>query len=247
MTTNNTTPNTAPNAGDNIAGAVEALMKNLRDLAAADVIGGASRPRAARRLVEASFDGIKDERDAEELFNVYAAAMAKAAGKAGVIAEQGSTPQQISKFRQFLKLGALPAVDGREVMERADRILRDLSTTDTATYPTFDALLNTARAQIKSPEETLTDEQITAAVCRPERQEKDDIRRLVDAYKAAHKLAEKIPMPSVVAAVDAYRDAIVEAGGEVPAITKEEKEQAAFMEKAAQMGFVQGPRLIAAQ
>lgn len=253
MTNSNQNTPAAASIGDNSDKLRADLASKLRSLGASEGKGSASRPEAAMRLVDAAFDGLIDERDAPGMFAEYTSGVANAASKNPLVtsqgndAEQASAKQQISKFRQFIKCGMLPAIDTRDTMARAARICKDLDATDAKTYSRFDALLNVARAQVAEPETLLSDEQITAAVMKPEPAEKDAIAKLIAAYKAASKLAETIPMPQTQAAADDYREAILEAGGEVPPITKEEKEQAAFMKKAAMMGFVQGPRLIAAQ
>lgn len=241
-----------PGPGDNIEGALTELRNKLRTLGASDAKGGASRPEAAMRLVAAAYDGTIDERQADELYAAYAAGIATAAknnplvGKLSGDAEQKSTTQQVSKFRQFIKMGGLPSVDSREVIDRAVRISKDTEAAGVKTYPRFDAMLNVARAQIKQPDEALSDETIEGLVCRPETAEKDDMAKLVAAYKAAYKLAETIPMPGTTAACDAYRDAIVEAGGEVPPMTKEEKAAANATEFLRSRGMI-AVRAIAAE
>jgi len=237
------TTNTSPAAGSNIETHLEALRGKLKSLGAADGKGSASRPEAGLRLVDAAYDGTIDENDAAEMFASYAAGVAAAAKSNPLVtsvgdADQKSAKQQISKFRQFIKVGALPSVDARDVMRRAVQASKDLEASGTKTYSRFDAMLNVAREQIKQPDEPLTDDQITACVVKPESGDKSEIDKLIAAYKAAHRLAEAIPMPSTLAAADCYRDAIVEAGGEVPPMTKEEKAEAEAMTFLRKRGMV---------
>lgn len=244
------TTNTAT-IGDNIETAVAALKSKLKSLGAADGKGSASRPEAALQLVHAAWDGSIDENDATELFAEYASGVANAAKTNPLVTsagdpEQKSAKQQISKFRQFIKVGSLPQIDAREVMGRAVRISKDMEASGTKTYSRFDAMLNVARVQVGQPDTPLTDEQINAAVVKPESAEKGDMDKLIAAYKSAYKLAETIPLPQTQAAVDSYRDAIVEAGGDVPPMTKEEREEANAMAFLAKRGMV-GVHAIAAE
>lgn len=237
--------------GSNIDTHLSALRSKLKSLGAADGKGSASRPEAALRLVNAAYDGLIDEDEAGPLFAEYAAGIAAAAKNNPLVtsqgdAEQKSAKQQISKFRQFIKVGMLPAVDSRDVMQRAVQTSKDLEASGTKTYSRFDGMLNVAREQIKQPDEALTDEQINSCIVKPEAGEKTEMDKLIAAYKAAHKLAETIPMPQTEAAVSSYRDAITEAGGEVPPMTKEEKKEAEAMSFLKSRGMV-GVHAIAAQ
>lgn len=239
--------------GSNIETHLSALRSKLKSLGAMEGKGSASRPEAALRLVEASYDGFIDENDAGALFAEYAAGTAAAAKNNPLVtstgngdAAQKSAKQQISKFRQFIKVGALPEVDARDVMRRAVQISKDLEATGVKTYSRFDGMLNVAREQIKQPDELLTDEQINDLIVKPDTKEKSELDKIIAAYKAAHKLAETIPMPQTEAARDMYRDAIVEAGGEVPPLTAEEKKEAEAMAFLKSRGMI-GVRAIAAE
>lgn len=238
--------------GSNIETHLTELRGKLKSLGAAEGKGSASRPEAALRLVGAAYDGYIGEDDAAEMFSVYAAGTAAAAKNNPMVsapggdAAQKSAKQQISKFRQFIKAGSLPAVDARDVLNRAVQISKDLESAGVKTYSRFDGMLNVAREQIKQPDEELTDDQINDLICKPETAEKDDLDKLIAAYKSAHKLAENIPTPQTEAARDAYRDAINEAGGDVPPMTKEEKKEAEALAFLRSKGMV-GVRAIAAE
>lgn len=227
----------------NIDTHVTALKATLAKLGAAEGKGDSSRPAAAIALVDAAREGYIDEDDAPEMFASYVNAKAKMAAHnplvtaTGYDSEQKSAKQQVSKFRQFIKLGALPNVDAPDLLDRAAKLVKGLVASGTKCHPMFDAMLNVAREQIKTPNDTLTDEQITAVVSKAEPRTKDELEKLVDLYKRAVTLAGNMPSPSLDAAVSAMADAIVEAGGEVPPTTKEDKELAAFMLQAKKLGL----------
>jgi hypothetical protein len=237
MTNLNLTANTV--SGDNHAAMLDALKRKMQAHGALEAKGNASRVDAAKDAMIASFNGDIDEDDAAELYAAYAAGAAKAAGKNPNAVLHASEKQQVSKLRQFIKLGALPnPVDGRDVIARAEARIAAHRSNEADLKPPYDALLDVARQQVKAPDAPLTDEEIDLAVLRPEKAEKSDVDKLVAAYKAAHKLAEKIPMPATQAAADAYADAIREIGGDVPPMTKEEKAEAEAMAFLAQRGMV---------
>jgi hypothetical protein len=223
------------NAGDNSQKALNALRGDLRKYGQAEALGSASRPIAARRIVDAAYDGLLKEGDAEMVYGEYQSGMV-AVGKKNPLTAQGNGEKvQISKFRQFIKVGMLPGVDARDLMQRVSDCVASLKAAGEKIQIPFDCMLNAARIQLSQPDVDLTDEQVTSCVAVAEKAAKEDLDKLIDLYRKAHKLAEALP--PMAASVDALRDAIVECGGEVPAVTKAEKEAAEFAAKAAQFGY----------
>lgn len=231
----------------NIETHISALKTQLAKLGAAEGKGDSSRPAAAIALTAAAREGYIDEDDAADMFASYVNAKAKIAAHnplvtaSGYDSEQKSAKQQVSKFRQLIKLGALPNVDGPELLDRTAKLAKDLTATGTKCHPMFDAMLNVARKQIETPNDTLTDEQITAVVAKAEPRTKSELDKLIDVYKRTVNLADTIASPSLDAAVAAMADAITEAGGEVPPTSKEDKELAAFMLQAKKLGLKLAP------
>lgn len=231
---------TTAGAGDNSEGRLDKILGKMALLGKAEAIGSGSRRDAGIALTEAAFAGDIDEDDAEPCYDKYQLEAAKQASKkhlTGGSDNVKSRTAQISKFRAFIKVGMLPDVDGREVLARAVAIASDLASSGTKVLSDFEALRTVCVAQIAQPDTALTEEQISAAVSKKEAGDKDEMAKLVAAYKAAHKLNADLALPGTEAAVKGYADAIVELGGDVPAMTKEEKEMAAFMAKAATLGF----------
>jgi hypothetical protein len=231
----------ATSQGSNSEGRLDKIKAKMGLLGKAEAVGAGSRRDAGLALTEAAYAGDIDEDDAETCYDAYQVEYGKLAAKkhlAGAGDNAKSRTAQISKFRAFIKVGMLPEpVDGREILARAVAIAEQVTAGGNKVLSPFEALRTVCVAQVAQPDAPLTDEQISAAVSKPEPADKDEMAKLVAAYKAAHKLAETIALPGTQAAVQAYADAIVELGGEVPAMTKEEKEMAAFMAKAATLGF----------
>lgn len=241
ITLNMTATDTSATAGDNSAGRLDGVKRAMNAMGKAEASGLGSRRDAGIFLCSQAFDGIIDERDAEACYDAYQGALGAHAIKkhlAGAGDNVKSRTAQISKFRAFIKVGMLPdPVDGREVLARAVEISEQVHASGTKVLSPFEALRTVCVAQVAQDDTPLTDEQISAAVSKPVADDKDDLALLIAGYKAAHKLAEKLPMPQTIQAVEVYANAIQDLGGDVPAMSKAEKEMAAFMEKASTFGF----------
>ena len=226
-------------AGDNSEGRLTKIKTRMAALGRAEAAGLGSRRDAGIALCADAYEGTIDERDAETCYDSYIVALGKTA-TAKHLTSVGdnvkSRTAQVSKFRTFIKMGMLPNIDGREVLARATAVAEEVAASGTKVLSPFEALRTVCVAQCAQEKEPLTDEQITTAVSKPEPADKDELAKLVAAYKAAYKLAEVIPMPETIEAVEVYARAIKAQDGEVPAMTKEEKEMAAFMSKARSMG-----------
>jgi hypothetical protein len=234
----------------NIQPAYDAVLKELEKLGATEGEGSMSRSKAAIRLAEAAREGVVDEDDAKEAYAVYQSGSAKVGmNKSGPKPDaslvDNSTKVQVSKFRQIIKMGALPVLndpfDSAAVMlKRATDIANTLRGNEDGpkVKSPFDAMLDVARAQLETPEVKLIDEQITACVCKPETKDKGELEKLAAAYKSLYKIAADYPRPETDLAVADLKAAIVEAGGEVPAMTKEEKEAAQAMAFLAKRGMI---------
>lgn len=227
-----------PAIGDNSADALKTLRSELKKLGQMEGLGSASRPTAAKRLVDAAFDGLAKEGDAEEFYGDYLAGMITAGKKSPLTSVGGASEKvQISKFRQFIKVGMLPGVDARELMDRVAAHLAASKSAEVATVAPFEAMLSAARVQLAQPDVDLTDEQVAQCVDKPERASKEEIEKLIDVFRKAAKLNETMPAPSGEAALQAMRDWIEEKGGVIPPMTKQEKELAAFHAQAAKFGY----------
>jgi len=237
---------TTPAAGDNIDGALSALKSKLKSLGALEGKGSACRPEAGKRLAVAAQDGLIGEDYATEAYAEYAAGIAAAGKSNPLVSNPGSEKAQISKFRAFIRAGALPGVDMLDVLNRTEALHVEHTRAGNKVESPFQSLYNVCVEQTRQPDEPLTDEQINTRILKSEPVEKDAMAKLVAAYKAAHKLAETVPCAGTEAAVTAYRDAIVEAGGDVPPMTKEEKKEAEALEFLRKRGMV-GVRAIAAE
>lgn len=227
--------------GSNSATELENLHKTMSKLGGESV--NIARPKLGISIVQAYASGIlrdKDEDYVENLYDSYLAGRTKRqAGNllAAGVEDGNGKKANVSKLRQLAKMACLPGIDGPTLIDRTVTLRGNMVGGDDKIEAPYDAMVKVARAQIASPMDPLSDDQIMDCIRKASPAEKDEIAKLVAAYKAAHKLNADLNLPGTAAAVQGYADAIVELGGEVPPMTKEEKEMAAFMAKAAKMGM----------
>jgi hypothetical protein len=186
---------------------------------------------AAHKLVDVTPD------DAKGIVTAYSEAAARNRGQE--YKPLTSAAKFTSEIRQFLNVGKLPMVDGPRLVDRTMTKIKEMAKTKGSAY---DNLVRVVRAQVAAPEEELSDDEITD-VLTPEEGGKSEIDRLCDVFKASVKSRDKFveggltPPEALDLAIDNLRDAIVEAGGEVPPLTGEGKKRAAFLKRAAAMGL----------
>ena len=211
---------------------LEQFEKEIVAFGAAYGAGQNSRPSMAVRAVEAAAKVTTITPDsAEVLWTKFQQAAAKKRGLE--YKQEGSFKVQVSKFRQFLALGALPSIDPVDVIERTVYVIRELA--NQADSPlkgsAYDHMVNIARAQLKTPETALTNDQIKAELLPEEVEEKTPLDKLLDTYKKVTKLHDvfgKSPdvLIAIEDAIENLQNAITKAGGEVPADKKTKEEGA---------------------
>lgn len=217
--------------------------KLLRKLGAESAHSALAKPKMALAIVQARADGVIDDDAGASTYDTYLegrrSVLAKSQLGAGAEDAGGSYKANVSKNTQLLKAAGLIAagVDFVDVLTRATSIREGLVKADEKCKPVFDAYVDLARAQIKQPDAALNDDDITEVVRKKEAAEKDAIAKLVDTYKRVYKQAEEYKLEPLLAAVQSVGEAIAELGGEVPAMTKDEKEHAAAMAYMTKMGF----------
>lgn len=219
------------------------LNKAVKKLGAESANSALAKPKMALSIVQARIDGVIGDDDGGKTYDVYLegrrGVLSKSALGAGSEDAGGSYKANVSKNTQLLKAAGLivAGIDFGDVLTRATKLREDLIASDEKVKPPYDAYVDLARAQLKTPTVQLGDDAITDIVRKKEAAEKDMIDKLVAAYKTARKLQEDLPTPAMESVVAGYADAIVEAGGEVPPITKEEKKAAEAMAFLASRGM----------
>lgn len=221
----------------------DTFTERMRDFGKAHGTGANSRPAAARMAVEAAqtlTDVGPDQ--AEEFWTEFQKASAKARGLE--YREEGSFKVQVSKFRQFLALGAMPSVDGVAVFERACDVISRLSKLEPNPLKgsAYDNMVNIARAQLKQEGSELDDSEIER-ILTAQAPEKSELDKLADAYKRARTLNDGNEQvtgfgnPTLASALELMAQAIAELGGEIPPVSKDEVAKARVAKLAAKMGL----------
>jgi hypothetical protein len=148
----------------------------------------------------------------------------------------GGVKANVSKLTQVIKLGMLPAIDGPALLNKVIDTREALRQGEDKIRAAFDTFVDVARLQLKTPDTELDDAAIRDLCIKPEVAAKDLLAKLAEDYKRLNKRHEEYPSAALEAAIHAVGDAIHEAGGELPAVTKEQKAKLAYIAKGRAMG-----------
>lgn len=218
------------NAGNipNVTVTREDLEKDLSKFGAAFGKGQNSRPAAGLRCVEVASKINIGPDDAKDLYTKFQTAAAAARGLE--YQAEASFKVQVSKLRQFLTLGAMPQIDGVDVMNRTVDIISEMAAMGSDSPlkgSAYDNMVNIARQQIKSEKVELTDDEIRGLLS-AEPEEKTLLDKVLDIYKRTYKLHDELvkentDASNVAIALEALKDQILSMDGELPAMTAAEK------------------------
>ncbi len=219
------------------------LTKVIKKLGSESASSALAKPKMALSIVQARADGVITDDDGAKTYDTYLEGRRSVLSKSmlGAGAEDGGSYKvNVSKNTQLLKAAGLTAagVDFIDVLTRATELRDGLVKADEKVKPTYDAYVDLARAQLKVPTAALDDDAITEVIRKKEAAEKELVDKLIAAYRTARKLQDELPIDAMAEAVSAYADAITEAGGTVPPITKEEKQAASATAFLISKGFV---------
>lgn len=212
----------------------------IRQLGRESAMGKDSRMKLAIKLAAAAKDGVIDEDDVKELYGDYVSAESSKAIHEHTV--NGQTAN-MSKVRQIVRAALVPALDFPHTLEVIVEVRDSYRQTETKIKPAFDCAVAAAREQLKDPLTDLVRDKIEELCVKGEPEAKDMIAKLCDEYKKLYSLTNKANeesfngSPQIETAMHAIGDAIKEAGGELPAVTKAEKELATLVVKAAKFGI----------
>lgn len=210
------------------------LKSLVRELGRESASGRDAKAKLALQVVRAAYDGVIGPDEVEMIYQEYASAESK---KSIHDHSTGGLKANVSKLRQVVALGCLPQVDGPALLDTVTDIRDDLRHGDEKLKAAFDAFVDVARAQLKQPDNLLDGDALRALCVKPESADKDIIQKLAEDYKRMNKRYDEFPSSTIEACIHAIGDAIKEAGGELPPVTKEEKSKAAFIAKAKAYGM----------
>lgn len=156
-----------PPAGGNIGAAKQAMWDKVAELGELEAKGGNARPTLAIECVQWAADGTADVGDAQDIYTRYydrvEAISASFGGSKHTRNKDVGMKQNISKIRQFLKMGGLRTIDPVKVIHQAAAVTKEERAKGTILYSPFDCLLNIARRQCQQTQAELTREEMVEA------------------------------------------------------------------------------------
>ena len=235
-TTNNDTTSFEALANDT---RLKDALKLAGRLGGESVKSALAKPQLYAALCRGTADGYMAEDDVKAFFESYLAGRTKVVnGNKIALGEkednQNSYAANLSKLNNMYKLGSLNSagvIDGPALLDKVIDRREYLFNGGRKVKATADAMLDVAKAQLKTPSAEMTDEQLDEVICRKESEEKTLIKKLTDQYTKVYKLAAEmgdamLDCTHIEASRDALADAIRALDGEVPTIGKKDKESA---------------------
>ena len=215
----------------NIQPALDTLNDKLRELGRESVKSALAKPQMAIAVIRAAKDGIIGVDDAEAIYAEYKAgrdyAIGRSALAAGMADSAKSDAANTSKVRAGIKAAMLPNVDFPEVIDNLVDLRADLKQQGIDVKDVYQAITDAAVAQCRTPNDQLDRDALEGVISKKAKEDKGDLDKMIDEYKRLYKLAtgtdDKPGIPECVPVLEAMTCAIEQMGGELPAMTAEEK------------------------
>jgi hypothetical protein len=177
--------------GGNRAAMQAAMYAEIDTLAEQEGRGGNARPQLAVMCVKWAKAGMADTGDAEPIYKHYIDKVDEVTAVFGGIRKKGTEEvglkQNVSKIRQFLKLGAIERFNTVELIEEAQEVIKQERAKGTISTSPFDSLLNIAREQNKKDMPRLEREdmiRVNKPKDRPDVQEVDSLAQIIRRLEA---------------------------------------------------------------
>ena len=139
--------------GSNRDAVREQMFVEIEVLGESEGRGATSRAVCAVKMVERAAAGDADVTDAELFYDRYMGRSAHVQAAFGGGRKQGTEEsgrkQNVSKFRQFLKMGTNKRIDPVAVIYDAQALVKEERAKGTIKFAPFEAMLNIAREQCK--------------------------------------------------------------------------------------------------
>lgn len=214
-------------------------LKLAGKLGGESVKSALAKPQLYAALCRGTADGYIAEADVKPFFDSYLAGRTKVvSGNKIALGDKednaNSYSANLSKLNNMYKLGSLKSagvIDGPALLDAALDRREYLFTGGRKVKPTAEAMLDIAKAQIKTPTQPLTEELMDEVICRKEAEEKTLLKKLTDEYTKVYKLAAEmgdamLDCTHIEASREALADAIRAMDGEVPVVGKKKGKDA---------------------
>ena len=211
------------------------LLRDVMTLGKESASSALAKPKMGLSIADAAFKGIITAKDAEATYEAYLKGRNKALASSALGAgdtSSGSVKANVSKNKQIIDAAILPKVDFPATLDRLVVIREQMVGSEEKVIDAFSAFVEAARAQLKQPDYDLDEDQIMAACRKADPKDKSLVELLVEDYKRIAKRIEKDcggQNGPLEVALDAIGNAITEAGGDIPPLTKEEIKAAEAM------------------
>jgi hypothetical protein len=211
------------------------LLRDVAALGKESALSALAKPKMGLTIADAAFKGIITAVDAEATYEAYLKGRTKALSSSALgagDATAGSIKANVSKNKQIIDAAMLPKVDFCATLDRLIILREQMVSADEKVIDAFSAFVEAARTQKNQPDYDLDEDQIMAACRKADPKDKSLVELLIQDYKRIAGRIEKDcggKSGPLEVALDAIGTAIVEAGGEVPPLTKEEIKAAEAM------------------
>ena len=215
----------------NIAPSIADLNDKLRELGRESVKSALAKPQMAMTVIAAAKQGIIGEDDAEAMYQEYVSGRSYAIGRNTLAAGQEDNAKSVasntSKVRSHIKAAMLPNVDFEHVTNTLVELRARLKASGVEVKDPYQAITDAAVQQCRQPNDELDEDALTGVISKKAKEEKGDLDKMIDEYKRIYKLAnggeDKPGIPECVPVMEAMASAIEQMGGDLPAMTAEEK------------------------
>lgn len=215
----------------NIAPSIADLNDKLRELGRESVKSALAKPQMALTVIAAAKQGVIDEDDAEAMYQEYVSGRSYAIGRNVLAAGQEDNAKSVasntSKVRSHIKAARLPNIDFEHVTNTLVEQRARLKASGVEVKDPYQAITDAAVAQCRKPNDELTEEDLDAIIAKKSKEDKGDLDKMIDEYKRIYKLAvgtdEKAGIAECMPVLEAMAGAIEQLGGDLPAMTAEEK------------------------
>lgn len=217
--------------GNNREAIREQMFKEVETLGETEGRGATSRAVCAVKMVEFAANGAADVTDAEMFYDRYMGRSAHVQAAFGGGRKQGTEEsgrkQNVSKFRQFLKMGTNKRIDPVALIYEAQATIKEERAKGTIKFAPFDAMLNIAREQCKpdNVDEAIGKEHMIMCNQPKEKPDRSTADRLFAAKQKLEKINEDDPQDLLSDAIECIDTLISDLGGTTADAKKAERER----------------------
>lgn len=206
----------------NIAAAKADAMQAIRDLGRREGKGKTARLALAEYVTARSREGLFSVDDNERIWTEMMQGAAEEQADVGG-ADPKDTKQRASDIKHFIVLGSNKSLDGVEMLDNAKTRMKGMRASGASTGRVWELILAFARAQNKSPERALTDQEIDQIFTDKTAAEREIADTLWGARNTLIKANEGNDWEDIYEACNLIESRVAEQGG-----TRKQRKKAAI-------------------